>query len=574
MGKAPNRKLTFEKRQEIINEVTPGIILIDEFKHEKTGKYWCTYICTCGNIETKSWNGLQQGKKCLQCSNNKTLTFEERVEWLKERNPEIILLSVKRTEKGDRYDCKFKTTFDETIRTREWTNLISKHKYVNHPRVKKQKQEESFEEKKRLLKEKHPDLELIDQFTQYESNQLFHHYKCRCGNILVSKWSDIIKGKNCIQCKETNLYTIEEKQKILDERGINSKILSQTINKKSQSVCEFTCSKCGKIHKKLWNYIRINGICDKCNPSRKYNLKERQEILNKKDYKIKLLEEFKQTGDWWVRYICECGNTDIKTWDHIQSGGKCMSCSGKRRYSLEERIEILKTENPNITLINDFTGSNGSVYCTYICKCGEEKISTFQHLRLGGTCFACGIKINSDKFRFTLEEVQEKVKTINPNIEIIDDKYINSKVKLKCKCLKCNNNFELDWGSIYQGTGCPKCSSPKGEKKIASFLDINEINYVTQKQYDDLFGVSGYRKLSYDFYLLDYDTLIEYDGEFHFEPIFVSKNRENIIKNFDRQQKHDIMKNEYAFKNGIKLIRIPYTEFSNIEDILIKALKI
>jgi len=54
--------------------------------------------------------------------------------------------------------------------------------------------------------------------------------------------------------------------------------------------------------------------------------------------------------------------------------------------------------------------------------------------------------------------------------------------------------------------------------------------------------------------------LIEYDGGFHFT--------KTTIVDFDKVKKHDSIKNLYCAKNNIRLLRIPYWEFLNIENIL------
>ena len=64
----------------------------------------------------------------------------------------------------------------------------------------------------------------------------------------------------------------------------------------------------------------------------------------------------------------------------------------------------------------------------------------------------------------------------------------------------------------------------------------------------------------FDFYLPDKNILIEYDGSQHFDKTskFYSK---DLIQT-------DKIKNEYCSKNNIHLIRIPYTKFNQIEEIL------
>lgn len=56
--------------------------------------------------------------------------------------------------------------------------------------------------------------------------------------------------------------------------------------------------------------------------------------------------------------------------------------------------------------------------------------------------------------------------------------------------------------------------------------------------------------------------LIEYDGIGHYnEDTFGKESYTNTIK-------HDRMKNSYCQQNNIQLLRIPYWDFDNIENIL------
>jgi len=113
----------------------------------------------------------------------------------------------------------------------------------------------------------------------------------------------------------------------------------------------------------------------------------------------------------------------------------------------------------------------------------------------------------------------------------------------------------------------------KGENAIKEYLKNNNIEYNFQKTYKNLVGIGKY-PLSYDFYLPTYNLLIEYDGEFHYEPINLGK--KDSIKSaqirFKKQKAHDKLKDEYAKNNNIKLLRIPYWDYDNIENILNKNL--
>ena len=74
-----------------------------------------------------------------------------------------------------------------------------------------------------------------------------------------------------------------------------------------------------------------------------------------------------------------------------------------------------------------------------------------------------------------------------------------------------------------------------------------------------------------DFIIEDKKIWIEYDGKGHFEPINWKGQNQDIVKyNFKIAKYHDELKNKYAKENGWKLIRIPYWDFYNIEEILNK----
>lgn len=60
--------------------------------------------------------------------------------------------------------------------------------------------------------------------------------------------------------------------------------------------------------------------------------------------------------------------------------------------------------------------------------------------------------------KLKLNEIIVKLKDINPNITIIEDKYINSKTPIKCKCNICNHEWSAKWNNLSSNnSGCPNC---------------------------------------------------------------------------------------------------------------------
>jgi hypothetical protein len=97
-----------------------------------------------------------------------------------------------------------------------------------------------------------------------------------------------------------------------------------------------------------------------------------------------------------------------------------------------------------------------------------------------------------------------------------------------------------------------------------NFFDKYNISYKPQYTFSDLRGVNGY-VLRFDFAILkdgELDSLIEFDGEHHFEVI----NAHGGLQKHLITVEHDNRKNEYCKNKSIKLYRISHKE--NTEEVL------
>jgi very-short-patch-repair endonuclease len=75
------------------------------------------------------------------------------------------------------------------------------------------------------------------------------------------------------------------------------------------------------------------------------------------------------------------------------------------------------------------------------------------------------------------------------------------------------------------------------------------------------------RPLKFDFYIPSANLLIEYDGEQHFRRGKMGKHYVSATE-LREVQRRDSIKTDYAKRRGIRLLRIAYTDFSRIDDIL------
>ena len=109
----------------------------------------------------------------------------------------------------------------------------------------------------------------------------------------------------------------------------------------------------------------------------------------------------------------------------------------------------------------------------------------------------------------------------------------------------------------------------KGEKRIAQFFDSHNIEYSREKTFKDCVNSSG-NHLRFDFYLEQFNLLIEYQGQHHEKP--VNKYRRAKIVH-EKTTVHDEIKEIFAAGKEINLIKIYYQDYEKIEIILDKLLE-
>lgn len=263
--------------------------------------------------------------------------------------------------------------------------------------------------------------------------------------------------------------------------------------------------------------------------------------------KIKILHRCKIDGYEW--YVLP---------SKILLGGGCPKCNGKIQKSHEQYVEEVAKLNPNIEVIEKYI--NSSTKILHKCKIdGYEWLATPNHILRNSGCPVC-----SGTKKRTQKEYIEEVAKINSNITVVEE-YKSNKTKILHKCKICGCEWRVKPTDILSGFGCPKCSASKGEKMIAAWLDEKNILYEPQKKFDDCRNVLS---LSFDFYLPNYDILIEYNGKQHYEPVDYFGGQ----KRFESQVKRDNIKRDYCQRKDIFLFEIPY--YSNLNEELIKLYKI
>jgi len=231
----------------------------------------------------------------------------------------------------------------------------------------------------------------------------------------------------------------------------------------------------------------------------------------------------------------------------------------KRKNILEHTEDFKKVHfnkydyNLAIKKYKSFKYLSTSTKIEILCPKHGEFLQTINMHKGGNGCPHCH-KINKRK----------PLKNISEHIISFQTKHFNKYDYSKIKYLNSNTKIEIlcpKHGSFWQtpnmhklGSGCPRCSESKGERKVREFLESNNISYEQEVKLFD-----NYR---FDFYLEELNTVIEYDGKQHYEPVEYFGGLEGFLKT----QKRDRIKEEYCLKNDIRIIRIRYSE--GVEEVL------
>lgn len=124
---------------------------------------------------------------------------------------------------------------------------------------------------------------------------------------------------------------------------------------------------------------------------------------------------------------------------------------------------------------------------------------------------------------------------------------------LSFACMECGKEYKATWGQVtttqrYRCEHCSKVQS-KYECFVEQYLIECGVYYIKQKRYDDCRNI---RALPFDFYLPDYNYIIEVHGQQHYY--------ENDIfpESLEHRQYIDKIKEEYCHNNNIGFVAIPF----------------
>ena len=269
-----------------------------------------------------------------------------------------------------------------------------------------------------------------------------------------------------------------------------------------------------------------------------------------------------------VCIICPEHGEFWQTPDSHMSGNKCPKCSGTKKLTTEEFIEQARKIHGNkydyskVEYIN-----NHSKVCIICPEHGEFWQTPINHCSKNNHngCPICAKTIIGNKLRKNNSCFIEKAREVHGDkYDYSKVEYINNRTKVCIICPKHGEFWQTPTSHIDGKCGCPDCNKLFNEKKIGVFLNENGIRYIKQKTFKWL------GKLRLDYYLVDYNIAIEYQGEQHFHSVKYFGGNKRFIDRIERDKR----KKELCDKNNVKILYVSfykkptYNVINNFKDLL------
>lgn len=327
---------------------------------------------------------------------------------------------------------------------------------------------------------------------------------------------------------------------------------------------------CGEKGKKPHGCWKCNGL--KPPYERKFSLD---------DFKRKMHELYgdKYVFEWGdfenkqslIRFTCKEHGEQRYSVTWLLGGKGCDYCNGKfyppdwiknARAVHGDKYEYDASRSP----------MNASGYIRYRCPVHGWQESRYDcHVTQGCGCALCAGVVNN----LSAEErkqmwIEKSEKRYLGKYSYRDVVYVNNDTPVKIYCKEHRITFETTPDTHTRGAGgCPLCTKSVGEVEIYKWLSEHYVSFETQKRLpnENMFCKRQY--LLVDFFLPDYNMIIEMNGEQHYQYVEHFNTKDWA---FEDQQIRDQTLRAYCKGHKVILLEIKYDNIDRIPEILAKAI--
>lgn len=257
-----------------------------------------------------------------------------------------------------------------------------------------------------------------------------------------------------------------------------------------------------------------------------------------------------------------CGHIYEVNPETFLRGSRCMKCRKGKMSNEEFKRKVFEQVGDEYTFLKEYINIKTKLP-VFHSKCGNTYETTPNNFLSGHRCKFCDKRKDNETFLKQVKELTgEEYTFLEP--------YVTGKTKITVLHNKCKRTYKVAPSYFLVGKRCPYCKESLGEKRIYEYLKKNKIPFKRQKKFKQCRNIN---ELPFDFFIKynNQNILIEFDGKqhFHLENSFGSS-EEKRLENFKKTQTNDRIKNEFVekYSHKIKLLRIRYDEYEQIENIL------
>jgi DNA-directed RNA polymerase subunit RPC12/RpoP len=441
----------------------------------------------------------------------------------------------------------------------------------------------SFDDVKRIIEEHNCELLSVQYINEKSPLEII--FSCRHIEFrnMDSFKRGIKHGINvCNRCQGSKKYSYQEVKTIVENNGyvlLDDEYINcdTKINIQDKNGYKYITT----FERFMINVVKIKGGINKFDISNPYTIENIELLL-----KISDVDLFLNIGQKWSGNHTKMNFYDSDGYKYSVTFNQILNCiksgGGLRKFDIGnihtiDNIENwIKLNNKSYYLIKGQKYINGNKKLKFKClRCHPDENpfeTNFENLLYNEFgCNYCGSRVvgKYNNLEYIYPDIAKEWDYIKNYPVTPADVLPHSGNKYYWVCPDCDNSYSVKVCTRTDGrlSGCPKCKKSKMEKKIEKFLEQNNIRFEPQKRF---FDCRDLYPLPFDFYLLEFNLLIEAQGRQHFEPVdcFGGESKFIILKT------HDTIKKEYCVNKNINFLEINYKHFDDIEDILIKELKL
>ncbi len=288
-------------------------------------------------------------------------------------------------------------------------------------------------------------------------------------------------------------------------------------------------------------------------------------------------DEFIYTGQYkkGAVYCVKCGTYEEHTYTQAKNAIPCSACvrvylSKKRALDPYTALDSIMKKQAYTVDLSSFTYIKPHVISEVTCLvCNHTFKASYANLtaKTPKKCPECSNK-HTNSYRMPTqtkahESVQER---LGQDYSLRYFRYHGRTTRVPIACHICGRVTRVEYCRASRKSYVCVCQRLSlGAKKVHQYLATQHVQSALEETFD---ACRDIRCLPFDFYIPEYDLLIEYHGELHY---IACANRGGEAK-LKSTQKHDAIKKSYAEKHH-NFLEIPYWDFNNIETILEAKLK-